>query len=235
MGMSIYRHKEDIEGVAVYSQLGASVLTPIGFHVDVGVQYAYDSKCSISGVTSYQGISTPGSSPGGAVAEKGVCATLHVTQIGSNLLSPSTRSSAMARDAQELPTNTEGTSTTVGFEENADDHSVGHGAEGKDSRARDEPNGGGLGRRSASIHRDEDSMLRRPSQIGQPVDGQEEEEGVFVMELSSSSVVIVALCAVVLLMTAILSWQCRRQSGRRGVYSKVDMVTDSDLEAARLN
>merc|ERR1711994_1214069 len=213
---------------------GASVLAPVGIMVDAGVSYSYDSECRISGMTSYQGVSLPDSdlSTGGAVAEKGICVTRHVTQIGSDLLSPSARSSAKAPMApRPIPTGTR----QRDLEENAGDHSVGHGVEGKGSRARDEPNDDDLGRRSASIHRDEDSMLRRPSQIGQPVDGQEEEEGVFVMELSYSTVVIVALCAGVLLMTAILCWQCRRQSGRRGVYSKVDMVTDSDLEAARLN
>merc|ERR1712228_1163833 len=220
-GMSIYRTVDDIEGSALFLTMGASILTPIGFNVDIGSTWSFDAECSISGMTASSGISTPSGAPAGGAFEVGVCYNPFLEQISGNLQSP--RSSAKAPEAlKPAPTTTQ----HRGFEENAGDHSVSHGVEGK---------------RSPSVHQDEEPMMQRPPLFQKPLGGGEEEkeekkeEGVFVLELSTSSVVIVALCAMVLLMTAIVCWQCLRRGGRGGVYSKVDMVTDSDMEAARLN
>jgi len=105
-GMSIYRTVDDIEGSALFLTMGASILTPIGFNVDIGSTWSFDAECSISGMTASSGISTPSGAPAGGAFEVGVCYNPFLEQISGNLQSP--RSSAKAPEALNLtPMDTE--------------------------------------------------------------------------------------------------------------------------------
>jgi len=98
-GMSIYRTVEDIKGSALFLTMGASILTPIGFNVDVGSTWSFDAECSISGMTASSGISTPTNGPAAGTFELGICHNPFIEQIGNDIKSPA--ASAKAPKAQK--------------------------------------------------------------------------------------------------------------------------------------